>query len=50
VLGVSGDSVRVATADGAIAIKRVRPQGGGKVAVSDWVSEAGVKQGDKLGG
>jgi methionyl-tRNA formyltransferase len=49
-LGLSDDGVTVATADGAVLVKRVRPQGGGKVAASEWASAAGLKQGDKLGG
>jgi methionyl-tRNA formyltransferase len=49
VLDVSENGVTVATADGAIAIKRVRPAGGGKVAASEWAGQAGLKKGDKLG-
>ncbi len=49
VLGVSEDGVRVATSDGAILAKRVRPQGGGKVAASEWANESGLKPGDQLG-
>ena len=50
VLGVSEDGATVATSDGAIIVKRVRPAGGGKVAASEWANEAGVKKGDALGG
>ena len=50
VLALSDDGIRVATADGAVLVKRVRPAGGGKVAAAEWASEAGLKAGDKLGG
>jgi len=49
VLGVSDDGVTVATADGAITIKRVRASGG-KVPASEYAAETGLKAGDKLGG
>jgi methionyl-tRNA formyltransferase len=50
VLGVSAEGVTVAASDGAVLLKRARPAGGGKVAAAEWVSAAGVKAGDKLGG
>lgn len=50
VLDVSDAGITIATSDGAVTLKRVRPAGGGKVAASEWAGEAGVKAGDKLGG
>lgn len=50
VLGVSDEGVTVAANGGAILIKRVRPQGSGKVAAAEWASSARLKMGDKLGG
>jgi methionyl-tRNA formyltransferase len=50
VLDVSKEGVTIATADGAVAVKRVRPQGGGKVTAAEWAGQAGIKVGDRLGG
>ena len=50
VLGIIEAGMFVAAADGAVMIKRVRPAGGGKVAAAEWAGEAGLKEGDTLGG
>lgn len=50
VLETSPDGMLVATQDGAILVKRVRPQGGAKSAAADWAADGGLKVGDTLGG
>lgn len=40
--------VQVATADGQILVKRVRPAGGGKVPAADWAKEAGLAVGTRF--
>jgi hypothetical protein len=41
--------VRVAAGSGAITIKRVRNSTGQKITAAEWVEEAGVRTGDRLG-
>jgi methionyl-tRNA formyltransferase len=50
VLDVSTEGIEIAANGGSIVVKRVRPQGGAKVAASEWATEAGVTAGEKLGG
>jgi methionyl-tRNA formyltransferase len=50
VLDVSAEGIEIAADGGSIVVKRVRPQGGAKVAASEWAAEAGVTAGEKLGG
>ena len=45
---VGDDGVQVATADGQILVKRVRPEGGRKVAAAEWAREAGLGEGSRL--
>ena len=45
---VGDDGVQVATADGQILVKRVRPEGGKKVAAAQWAGEAGLGEGSRL--
>ena len=40
--------MRVATADGQILIKRVRPDGGKKVPAAEWAAQAGLAAGARL--
>lgn len=49
VLEIASAGVRVATADAAITIKRVRNSTGQKITAAEWVEEAGVRTGDRLG-
>ena len=42
------DGVQVATADGQILVKRVRPEGSRKVAAAEWAREAGLGEGSRL--
>ncbi len=49
VVAVDEDSFTVAAGGGAIRIKRVRPEGGGKLAAADFVAQSGLAQGAKLG-
>ena len=46
---VGDDGVQVATADGQILVKRVRPEGGGKTPAADWAREVGLVEGARLG-
>ena len=50
VLAVAGDSVEVGAQGGSIVVKRVRPQGGKKMAAGPFAKEAGLKEGARLGG
>ncbi len=49
IVAVEGDKITVAAKDGQIDVKRVRPEGGGKVPAPEFASEAGLKVGDRLG-
>lgn len=49
ILEVVATGLRVAARGGAILIKRVRPQGGQKLAAAEWASQAGLRSGDHLG-
>ncbi|MEM1345463.1 MAG: methionyl-tRNA formyltransferase [Pseudomonadota bacterium] len=49
VVDVSEDGVLVQAQGGRIRLKRVRPQGGAKVAAQEWAAEAGVTPGNRLG-
>jgi methionyl-tRNA formyltransferase len=46
---VSTEGIEIAADDGSVVVKRVRPQGGAKVAASEWAGDAGVKVGEMLG-
>ena len=45
---VGDDGVQFATADGQILVKRVRAEGGKKVAAAQWAGEAGLGEGSRL--
>ena len=45
---IGEDGVQVATADGQILVKRVRPAGGGKAPAVDWAREAGLAAGARF--
>ena len=45
---IGDDGVQVATADGQILVKRVRPDAGKKVAAAQWAEEAGLAEGARL--
>ena len=45
---VGDDGVQVATADGQILVRRVRPDGAGKVAAGEWAAGAGIGVGARL--
>ena len=45
---VGDDGVQVATADGQILVRRVRPAGGGKVPAADWAREVGLAAGARF--
>jgi methionyl-tRNA formyltransferase len=49
VIELAPTGVRVATSDGAITIKRVRNSTGQKISAAEWVAEAGIRIGDRLG-
>ncbi len=49
IIDVAAAGVRVATSDGAITIKRVRNSTGKKISSAEWVAEAGLRTGDRLG-
>ncbi len=45
---IGDDGVRVATADGQILVKRVRPGKGRKLPAADWAKEAGLAEGARF--
>lgn len=49
VVGINEDSIKVAAAGGSIEILRVRPAGGGKVHVPEFIASTEIKAGDVLG-
>ena len=49
VVDISKDGVSVQLIGGRIVIKRVRPQGGGKMSAIDWATEVGLEVGHLLG-
>jgi len=49
VVSVSEDGVTVQASGGRVLVKRVRPQGGGKIQASEWAAEAGLAPGARLG-
>ena len=49
VVDVSRGCITVQSIGGRIAIKRVRPPGGGKLPAADWAASTGIKAGDSLG-
>ena len=49
IIEMAAAGVRVATRDGAITIKRVRNSTGAKISAAEWVAEAGIRTGDRLG-
>jgi methionyl-tRNA formyltransferase len=50
VLTVTDDSFEVGAQSGSIVVRRVRPQGGKKMAAGAFAKEAGLKEGARLGG
>jgi methionyl-tRNA formyltransferase len=49
VVSVSEDGVTVQSGGGRILLKRVRPDGSGKIPAAEWASNAGISVGTKLG-
>ncbi|MEO0823251.1 MAG: methionyl-tRNA formyltransferase [Pseudomonadota bacterium] len=49
VVSVSDDGVLVQAGEGALLLKRVRPEGGGKIASAEWAAAAGIAPGTRLG-
>ena len=45
---VGDEGVQVATADGQVLVKRVRPEGGKKVFAVEWAGAAGLREGSRL--
>ncbi len=49
VVDVSEDGVTVQCIGGRILVKRVRPEGGGKIGAAEWAKDAGIEVGTNLG-
>ncbi len=49
VTDVSDEGVAVQCVGGRVLVKRVRPQGAGKIPAAGWAAEAGISKGDVLG-
>jgi methionyl-tRNA formyltransferase len=49
VIEVSAETITVAAQGGAVLVKRVRPEGGGKVPAGEFAGGAGLQAGAKLG-
>ena len=46
---ITNDGIEVQSVGGRILVKRVRPDGGGKVSASEWAAETGLAVGDEFG-
>ncbi len=49
VRAITEDGVEVQSVGGRVLVKRVRPDGGGKMPAAEWAAEAGLAIGDELG-
>ena len=49
VIGISGEGFKVAAGGGEILVKRVRPQGEGKIGAAEFAANAGLAKGTRLG-
>ena len=49
VVQINEDSIEVAASNGSVEILRVRPQGGGKIPIREYVDTVGLKVGDRFG-
>lgn len=49
VRAISDDGIEVQCVAGRILVKRVRPEGGGKVPAAEWAADVGLAVGDELG-
>jgi len=49
VRAITDDGIEVQCVGGRVLIKRVRPEGGGKISATEWASDVGLKVGDELG-
>ncbi|MCP4330207.1 MAG: methionyl-tRNA formyltransferase [Alphaproteobacteria bacterium] len=49
VTAIDGDSITIAAAGGRITVKRVRPEGSGKIAAGEYAGQSGLSVGDTLG-
>lgn len=49
VMAISGEGVAVQCVGGRILVKRVRPEGEGKVSAADWAAASGIAVGDDIG-
>lgn len=50
VIGISDEGFTVAASGGGILIKRVRPEGSGKITAEEYLSAAGIDKGSRFGG
>lgn len=49
IVAVAAESFTVAAADGGIEIRKLRPEGSGKISAPEYIEESGLAVGDKLG-
>jgi len=49
IIEISDDGFTVQSVGGRILVKRVRPEGAGKLAANDWIATSGLAVGDTLG-
>ena len=49
VIGISEDGFTVACGDGGLLVRRVRPHDGGKISAAEFVADAGLIAGSRLG-
>lgn len=49
VRAITDDGIEVQCVGGRICVKRVRPEGEGKIAAAEWAASAGLKPGDEFG-
>ena len=46
---ITDDGIEVQCVGGRILVKRVRPEGGGKISATEWASDIGIQVGDEFG-
>jgi methionyl-tRNA formyltransferase len=49
ILSIGGEGLEIACTGGTITIRRIKPKGGKKVAVTEWIEQVGVKPGQRFG-
>ena len=49
VIGIADEGITIAGNGGALLVRRVRPEGGRKLAAAEWAGQVGLREGDRFG-